>query len=449
MPVKRKTLSCLLFASNCLFLASAVLGETNHFAWDAEGGTLARDHQSRAIYHEGEHKRTYVAYMDHSFFARITYYDHETQRWVKPPVLLDDCIRPDGRFNHAYKDGHNVPNLFITRDGTIHIFYGAHVTQFKYARTKEPENIQYENWDLDMRVGQAATYPFFAQTQDNTLYVFYRYAPYGSYNVYDKPGPFLGMQFTRDNGQTWSDINKLATFPAACKIHRGAYDSVKNRIHLMIHPRGPLGGRRGSVHCMYDPENGKLVSLNDKVLGPMGTVESFKKNLPKIFYRLVDFELYNGKPYFLYKDQDGQMHFGYWGQDEWVDLPLAEGDISGIGRDPVIHTSDGQNFKVFGITDLAARDSGKHGGVIKLWESSDGGKTWNKGKLIAGREQFGHGFQAVNKVMQYSGSGPLFIASEPTSGPYEHGRYDHYDHPARRDKKLYAFDAEGHVIPAD
>jgi len=344
--------------------------------------------------------------MDHGFYARITYYDHEKETWVYPPVLLDDCIRPDHRFNHANKDGHNVPNLFVTSDGTIHVFYGAHGTAFKYARTKEPEDIRPGNWEIDMRVGSQGTYPYFAETKDGSLYVFYRYSPTGGYN-----NPFLGMQLTRDNGENWTELKRLATFPKACKILRGAYDPVQNRIHFMLHPRGPLGGHRGSVHCMYDPMTGRLLALNERILGPMGTVQTFEENLPMIFHRMAEFVLYEGRPYFLYQDRESKFHFGHWGDGEWIDLPVSEGRMDSLSRRPAIYTHDGQRFSVFGITDWMSNDEKCRGGNITMWESSDGGRTWTEGKVIANREDFGHGFQEINKVMNYSGTGPILFGT--------------------------------------
>ena len=42
-----------------------------HFADDSLCGTLARDHDGRAVYFEGKHRRTYVAYMDDKFDAHV------------------------------------------------------------------------------------------------------------------------------------------------------------------------------------------------------------------------------------------------------------------------------------------------------------------------------------------------------------------------------------------
>lgn len=444
VPSHPRSLTVLAILVTVLALPTYAAGETGHFAWDSLGGTLARDHQSRAMFFEGNHRRTYVAYMDHSFYARITYYDHDSKEWLYPPVLLDDCIRPDDRFNRAYKDGHNVPNLFITSDGTIHIFYGAHGTVFRYARTKEPENILPGNWELDMRVGAEGTYPFFAETEKGLLRVFYRYSPTGGYK-----NPFLAMQKTSDNGGTWSGIIKLAAFPEACKLYRGAYDPVQNRVHLLLHPRGPLGGRHGAVHCMYDPVNGKLMSLTGAELGPMGTVETFQPNMPRIFHRFVDFVLHEGKPYFLYEERDGTFHFGHWTEGKWVAFADTEGKMKGIDQRPSMYTEDGHRFRVFAVADWDTEGGRPYGGDVKMWETADGGKTWSDGRIVAGREDFGHGFQQLNKVMNYPGDGPFFIAAEPT-GPWPEGwektQFTHYDNPSRRDKRLYAFDVDGNLI---
>jgi hypothetical protein len=201
---------------------------------------------------------------------------------------------------------------------------------------------------------------------------------------------------------------------------------------------------------MYDPESGNLLALNGNTLGPMGAVETFKDNLPKIFYRMAEFVLHEGRPYFLYEDRNSEFCFGCWRDGKWIEYAAPEGTMNGLGRRPAIHTSDGKNFKVFGITDWRSDDPTYLGGDITMWESCDGGKTWTEGRMIADRKEFGHGFQEVNKVMNYSGAGIFLIASEPT-GPWPDGWrktvYTHYDNPSRRDKKLYAFDINGNTIP--
>jgi len=201
---------------------------------------------------------------------------------------------------------------------------------------------------------------------------------------------------------------------------------------------------------MYDPKANKLLSLNGRVLGPMGTVSTFKDNLPKIFFRMVDFGLHEGKPYFLYQDRKSSFCFGHWQEGQWVEWPVPEGRMDGLARPPIIHSRDGQNFKVFGITEWDLRKQKGQGGDITLWQSADGGRNWSEGAIVASREQFGHGFQELNKVMGYAGTGPLFIASEPTGAwpeGWEKTVYTHYDNPSRRDKKLYAFDIDGNVVP--
>ena len=47
----------LVFLAAAAVPAGAANTDTRCFAWDSVGGTLARDHQSRAMYHEGQHRR--------------------------------------------------------------------------------------------------------------------------------------------------------------------------------------------------------------------------------------------------------------------------------------------------------------------------------------------------------------------------------------------------------
>jgi hypothetical protein len=52
--------------------------------------------------------------------------------------------------------------------------------------------------------------------------------------------------------------------------------------------------------------------------------------------------------------------------------------------------------------------------------------------------------------MNYSGTGVFFIAAEPTGHwpkDWKKTIYTHYDNPSRRDKRLYAFDINGNIIP--
>ena len=439
-----------------------------YFAGDALGGTLARDHQSRGIYFEGEHKRTYVAYMDHGFYARVTYYDHETDQWLDSPELVDHCIAANG-----IKDGHNVPNIFITDDGIIHLFYGSHGHSFKYAWSKRPEDIT--EWETGMRVGKNATYPYLAETTSGELLLFYRYGPTGGYNH-----PFLGVQHSQDKGRSWGKIRELVTFPTGCKISRAAYDPVHNRVHLLldvrrIHPDGSWA----TFHCMYAPDTGKVLVLGDKVLGPLGTQEEFLENDPMISWGMASLCLYEGTPYFVFGNEDGQRCFGYWDGKKLIRHVIPDDKITGLGSRPVIYSEDGEVFRVYGIRDPEQQTEGPslvemdgktfyrtdyygtqtyyvpespqlHGGDLVVWTTTDRGKSWDSGKWLIAIEKLGHRLGgSPNKVMNYPGSGPFLIVSEPT-GPWPRGIerdvHNHYDNPSRKYKKLYAVDRQGEIV---
>lgn len=445
------------------------------FAADAIGGTLARDHQSRAMYFEGQHKRTYVTYMDDDFYARVTYYDHEEDEWLRFAELVDHCIAPNG-----LKDAHNVPNLYVTTDGTLHLFYGSHGHSFKYARTTNPEDIS--QWETGMRVGSRATYPYLRETKDGRLLLFYRYGPKGGYNH-----PYLGLQYSDDFGKSWSDIKKLATFSTGCKISRVVYDSVRNRIHLSLDiPDKP---RWKAFHCMYLPDTGDLRALNGEVLGPLAKEEDFLENDPLNARENISLCINDGRVYFLFREEEKGMCFGYWDGNGLKDHPVTEGTFKGLVGTPSLYTEDGKTFRVYAICDrkdMTDRPSQvKHngniyhksyyhgmniyfrteasGGDVMVWTTTDRGKTWDSGKYLLERGDVGHVLGQVNLVMNYSGKGPFLITNEPTaSWPTELKptgswaeknekdralyRQTHYDNPAREWKRLYSIDRQGNLV---
>ncbi len=457
--------------------------EVKAFAADAIGGTLARDHQSRAIYFDGEHRRTYVAYMDDDFFARITYYDHEQEKWRRFAELVDHCIGPNGR-----KDGHNVPNLYVTDDGTVHLLYGSHGHRFKYVRSVRPEDI--EDWTPVRRVGKSATYPYFRETTGGRLLLFYRYGPKGGYNH-----PYLGLQISDDNGESWSEIKKLATFPTGCKISRAAYDATDNQVHLLLNV--PSGRPWKTYHCIYDVGSGEVRALNGEVLGPLAEKEDFLKAGGLIAHGGGDstaVTVHEGRAYFLFRDKEDGWCFGYWNGDGLVKRPADAGTFEGMAGTPNIRTTDGRRFHAYAIVERKGRtevsplvklngatyrkshfhgmdvlykapDAGTpRGGDVMVWTTEDRGKSWDGGEYLLEREEVGHPLDQINLVMGYAGDGPFLITNEPTgrwpknlrpTGGWSGREKDpalyrqvHYDNPAREWKRLYGVSKKGRLLTA-
>ena len=429
-----------LFATISCGIASA---EPRPFATDSLGGTLARDHQSRAMYFEGEHRRTYLVYLDHDFNARITFYDHDTKAWAEP-VVVDDCIAEVG-WCKDLKDGHNAPNLWISKSGIIHIIYGSHGTPFKYARSKKPESI--DQWELGKRIGNHGTYPFFCELPDGGLLMFYRYGPTGGY-----VNPFLGFQRTDDEGLTWSKVHKVAAFRKACKLngYNALYNDKTGRIHLNLAliPHGSWA----SYACQYDAKTDKLYSWDgrtflgklpgDDALVEHGRVQG--KTLNEIF-------VHDGILYMVLRRKSDALSFARWdGKTLDVhDIPAEK--TRGYGRGPV-WTTDGKTVRLYAMRkDLSAKPA-PHGADLYVWTSPDGGATWDDGRAIVRQKELGVQLQGINRVMNYPGDGPFLIISEATGKlpkDFKVTPQNHYDNPWRKNKRLYALDAEGRFVPGN
>ncbi len=159
-----KTLGCITALLAALVIpAMAWGGDARYFADNCLHGALSWNNPpSQAIFHSGQYDRTYVAYLGDDFYAYVTYYDHDAKQWAEP-VKVDDCV---------HNDGHNAPEILITRDGHIHLFYGTHNSPIKYARNLYPEDIT--RWRIGKMIGDRVTYPRPLQVNNGDLLCFCR-----------------------------------------------------------------------------------------------------------------------------------------------------------------------------------------------------------------------------------------------------------------------------------
>ncbi|MCP4641059.1 MAG: hypothetical protein GY851_11525 [bacterium] len=439
MPIQRPTVALATLVA--LIAASAVYGAEAPmpFVNDALGGTLARDHQSRAMYFAGEHRRTYLAYMDQDFNARVTSYDHDTKAWAEP-VVVDDCIAEVG-WCKGLKDGHNAPNLWVSKTGIVHLIYGSHGTPFKYARSTKPEVI--DQWELGARLSSFATYPYVCELPDGELLMFYRYGPTGGYK-----NPFLGLIRSKDDGRTWSDVKKLGAFRKACKLNgrNAVYDPTSGRIHLNL-ALIPSGSWMW-YGCQYDPTAEKMYAWDGTTeLGPMPTDDPVVEHCRVDGLSLRELFVHDGVLYMLLKRGDTHS-FAIWDGGNLVRHDIPDEYTEGFTQGP-IWTADGAHIRMFGIraTDPPTEFSG---GDLYAWTSTDGGTTWDAGTCLMDRRTLGHGLGGINLVTDYPGGGPFLVVCEAT-GTYPDDfkvvPENHYDNPWRKNKRIYALDEQGKVLP--
>jgi len=402
------------------------------FANDSLGGTLARDHQSRGMYFAGRYRRTYIAYLDHHFMARVTYYDHDAKAWAWRPEPVDHC-----QGSYSFKDGHNAPNIFVSRDGTIHLFYGSHGSALKYARSVDPECIK--RFEIGRRIGRRATYPYVCQRTTGELLMFYRRSgPRGGYYH-----GHTALRRSLDNGGTWAGIDILLQVEGGAKLCNNAvvYCPKRDCVYVMPTVKGESGWN--SYLFVYALGVSRISTINGTDLGAQTTEKELARAGGKVLGgQLENTCLHDGVLYLIGTDASGRRYLATWDGTSLTHRLIQAGALADVQRSPVV-LPDGA-LRVYGL-----RANGHAGAGLSYWETRDEGATWADGGFVLTPGQAGHALQALNLVMNYAGDGPILLASEPT-GPMPEGwvktRETHYDHPGRRDRRLYAVDAAGRVL---
>ena len=258
--------------------------------------------------------------------------------------ISDNCIAETG-WCKGIKDGHNAPNLWISKSGTIHLIYGSHGTPFKYARSISPESIG--AWDLGARLTDFATYPYFSELPNGELLLFFRYSPTGGYK-----NPFLGLLRTEDEGQTWTGVEKLGLFKKACKINgrNAIYDSTTGRVYLNLSLSRPK--RKFMTYtCQYDPENGRMFAWDGKTdLGPLPVDDKITTSCTVDGLTSHELFLHDGTLFMLLLRGD-EYSFAVWDGETLGRYDIPDGTMDGYRGGP-IWTADGRHIRMFGIRDI-------------------------------------------------------------------------------------------------
>lgn len=417
----------------------AAAQEMPFFAFDSLRGTLARDHQPRAVYHAGEHNRTYVAYMDHNFDARVIYYDHDAGRWSEP-VRVDDC---------RTRDGHNAPALLITADGVLHLFYGCHGHPVKYARSAAPESIS--EWKLGTEIGSQATYTYAVQVKDGDLLLFYRFGGSGRWSP-------LKMHRSANLGETWDAGRVILDYGGESwvKIRDVLYDPGRDRVHLALWE----GNNKywNAYYAAFDPATGHVFAINGADLGDVATKEELVANHSAVVGNNaradIDMVLYQGVPYFILQEPlKERYYFAKWDGEKVAKTPLPVDKLGAF--ELFAEAGDSGDEPRFQVYALRANDppTGFSGRDLMVWTSEDGGQTWDKGQLVVDRRQLGHGLTGVNLTEDYPGHGPLVITQEEwleiSENLPRHMGSILDDAPFRFNKKLFALDAHHEFVTRD
>ena len=408
---------------------------SKHFVADSLRGTLARDHASRLVHHKGQKNRTYVTYLDHYHDVMVTCYDLEEADWLNPVRV--DCA--------PIRDGHAAPAIFVDSKGYVHTFSAR--GPIRHCRSKRPEDIS--EWEATRLIGpqdKSLTYTYPLETPQGELLLFYRLGGAAG----NSP---LVVSRSTDGSTTWKPPRILVDYGAnqgagTVKIRDAVYDLAIDRVHLVIDERdnsGPSPKWRAH-YCQYDPIGDRMIALNGQDLGKTATRETLVEN-DCLLPAAGDMAIHGGCAYLLMRKENWLLGVVKDGRLTTNRLSTVQGPAQKI-----LFIAADDNWRIYGYRPSETTTPYPTQGDLTLWQSSDGGTTWDEGHILVRNVDLGHGFVGLNLVRQpptmekaYRGAGPMILFQEAFSMSY--GRElrgkdgsSFSDMQLRFNKRIYALD---------
>ncbi len=337
----------------------------------------------RALHHEGDHRRTYTAWVNSIGDVRVASYDHDTGE--RQLVTIEESFQTDD---------HASPTLAVRPDGRVIVFYCKHRDRWLMSRTSvEPEDItawgpvRYLKQYTPENHGNTDPRPVYLPGEADRLMLLWRGPRYDTYFA------------TTDNGWDWTEPAPLIaageTSPYFCV--RGDRDRA---IHIAITPEHPR--REGGLRVLYalyeayavrradgTPISG-MVELPVELRECEVVYDGTASGTPAWVWDVADAD---GAPVIVYATFPTPDNHQYWyalrttegwerheitaagpgytdahPSSRWYD-PYYSG---GIALDPANPSVVYLSRQVEGVFE------------IERWETSDGGTTWERGAITSG-----------------------------------------------------------------
>ena len=349
----------------------------------------------RAVYFEGDFKRTYAGWVDNYGNITVGYYDHDSKEIathiVKRKLEVDD---------------HDHPSLLFDKEGRLLVFFNRHgygkssVAPPGYLiRAKEKENISEWNAVQELylndenckptenaSMSQDYSHPIRLISENNRIYLFWR-------GIDGKPS----YSTSDDNGLTWAK-GKIFMMPDPIYSFRRPYTKVysngDSKIHFTFTDGHPRNEKDNSIYYTYY-ESGAFYKANGEKVKEISELPLKPEELDKVYdgkkggakawnWDIAEDE--NGHPVIAYAtfptDNDHNLCYAKWLGNKWVNRTL----INSGGWFPKTlegkkelerNYSGGINIDHENPNELYL--SVKRDAVFEIekWTTKNDGKTWN------------------------------------------------------------------------
>lgn len=342
----------------------------------------------RAVYFEGDHRRTYSGWVDSIGNIVVATYDHD-----------DGNIESFVLHERLERDDHDNPSLFVDTDGKLMVFYSKHATgnsPIFLARAKAKENIK--EWeplqalrlnDTISNAGYSNTYTYTnivrLSEEDNKLYLFWRGADF-------KPN----FSTSADNGRTW-ERGKIMVLPQRIYRDRRPYVKIasNNRdvIHFAFTDGHPHVEPTNSIYYMkyrsgkvFNAKGDPLADWSAMPIDPAkaDVVYDAKETKKKAWiWDIADNK--EGDPVIVYAtfptDSTHIYHYAVFENSRWVNHRLTDAG-SWFPHTPRAARESEPNYSGGIVLDhndpsvvyLSKEENGTF--EIEKWSTPDKGKTW-------------------------------------------------------------------------
>ncbi len=337
----------------------------------------------RAIYHEGEHRRTYATWVNSIGDIRIASYDHDTGERITTTIREE-----------LHADDHANPTVVVRPDGRLTVFYSKHRGRWLITQTStNPEDITLWGeeddagpYTSDSR-GHTGPRPVYVPGEANRLMLFWR-----------GPGYDTHLR-TSDDGWNWDEQRAfLAAGETTPYFHvAGDGDSSVHMVVSPAHPRTDGGDRvlyaRYRAGAVWRADGTRIRGMDELpvLLDECDVVyDGSVDDVPAWVWDVADD---GGVPVIVYatfpEKDDHRYWYARWTPDGWARQEIVaggswfpSGNVSSRRHDQYYSGGVTLDHADPSVVYLSRQVDGIF--EIERWVTADGGASWESEAVTSG-----------------------------------------------------------------
>lgn len=361
----------------------------------ADDGAWCWFSDPRAVYYEGEHRRTYAGWISSSGDIQVGYYDHDSNKTQIHTLVAG-----------FQADDHNNPSLLITEEGQLLVFYSEHATErpMLLSRSENPEDISEWEEPVELDLNNSHKYEGYSDTYTYTNP--YYLSDEGKLYLYWRGSDFKpNFAVSDDMGKTWSK-GKILILPDREYRDRRPYIKVssngKDNINFAFTQGHPRREPDNSIYYMslrqgeYLKADGTVIADTSSAVTPEETDLVYDaSNGAKSWIWDVTSDN-NGYPVIAYsKFPDDSTHiysYARWNGESWNNYDLTDSgkwfpETPEGQREPEPNYSGGLvlDHENSNVVYLSREVEGTF--EIERWKTNDQGKSWDQEAITTNSSQ--------------------------------------------------------------